>query len=1088
MRPARVAFVVSLLLFAVACGAPPLAKPPQVDPTEQWVQAGKKVDFAITETKVMIQRARGADYLPDLYMRLAELYTERARYAWLVVYERSRARGDDSRALEVPEARVLKNLAIGTYTRILREFPTYARADEALFLTGHEYRELGDFDKMTESYEKLIDQYPKSPHRLEAYLTLGDHAFDANDLATAERRYNQILAAPPSAVHPLARYKLAWVRVNQQDCAGAVRLFEATLKDRGAGDTTGLSAALLRTQKNVNVTHEALVDLAYCYPDVYPDKPAIPYFRGLASSSVDYLAAMRRLAGRFVIKEMPAQAAAAMREVLDGAPGSEDSVEVARRLHASIVKGSVFDKAGEDVNRFVTVLDARLGDYRLAGAPRERLLAEFEALVRDIATRAHVAAKESQSTAALSQVGDAYDAYLSRFGKSAAADEVRENRAEALLGAKRYFDAGRANEDIEATTKKPATRVQARLNAVAAYQQALDNPALGRLDRVVAWGGIRALGLRVIADAPNDPAIPGIKLSIARSDYETGEYEKAAELFYAVARQYPTTKEGVAAAHLSLDSLRLADDLEGLTTLGKRLVADLRISEDVRKELGEIVSKAAQRQVAEMTVSDSSDRLDQLLAMAKRHKGSELGEEAFYNTLLLARSNGEIGRFYELGDEYLTDYPTSKRRIDVLGALATVATDSADFANAGKYLSAAYAADPQGKEASDRLYAAASIHAVLGDAAAAAEIGKLVERGAGKVDDLLLVLARSGNITTLEQVLAGPVSGPTATFFRGYVAFKHKDFATARATLSKLSGASPDLVGRANFLMGEMAYAEFRGLPAGGPDIAATIDANVKGLAGVDKAFKPVIEGGDARWAMAGLARLADTNAKFAAVLRGIEFPASLPEKDKEQLKTALGAQAAEADKRSNDLRAACVKQAKKHQIFSEAAKSCLLGQPLPDTIPMYAAARTRAASDPPGAALLRKALLKNAKDGAALVKLAELELGAGDVGVALLLLERADQNGARKAAVKNLMGLTYNQLSEAQLAADAFQDAVTAEPGDTRARLNLAAHCAAFGQLDRARTELRKAGGQVGPGGGTLDYPDRQPLSALADGKGQGK
>jgi hypothetical protein len=57
--------------------------PPPSDPTTQWVQAGRKVDFAITQTKSMIQKARGASYLPDLHMRLAELYTERARYAWL---------------------------------------------------------------------------------------------------------------------------------------------------------------------------------------------------------------------------------------------------------------------------------------------------------------------------------------------------------------------------------------------------------------------------------------------------------------------------------------------------------------------------------------------------------------------------------------------------------------------------------------------------------------------------------------------------------------------------------------------------------------------------------------------------------------------------------------------------------------------------------------------------------------------------------------------------------------------------------------------------------------------------------------------
>ena len=114
---------------------------------------------------------------------------------------------------------------------------------------------------MKEAYEHLIDTYPKSAHRLEAYLTLGDHAFDASDLPTAQRYYERILAEPVSAVHPLARYKLAWVKVNQGDCREAVRLFEITLKEHPPSGA-GLSASLLRTQKNLNVLRESLIDLA----------------------------------------------------------------------------------------------------------------------------------------------------------------------------------------------------------------------------------------------------------------------------------------------------------------------------------------------------------------------------------------------------------------------------------------------------------------------------------------------------------------------------------------------------------------------------------------------------------------------------------------------------------------------------------------------------------------------------------------------------------------------------------------------------------------------------------------------------------
>jgi len=228
----------------------------------------------------------------------------------------------------------------------LREFPRYSRGDEAMFFMAHEYRELGEFDTMRQTYERLISTYPKSPHRLEAYLVLGDAAFDKGSLDQAEKYYNFVLAEPASKVTGLARYKLGWVRINREDCKGAVRLFEQILRDKNTPKGT---QTLIATQKSLNISREALGDIAYCYPDVFPAQPPAPYFKSLASSSSDYISAMRRVGGRFFIKQMYAQASAALREVLDAAGGDEEAVETARKLYDNVVKGKVYDQAPADV-------------------------------------------------------------------------------------------------------------------------------------------------------------------------------------------------------------------------------------------------------------------------------------------------------------------------------------------------------------------------------------------------------------------------------------------------------------------------------------------------------------------------------------------------------------------------------------------------------------------------------------------------------------------------------------------------------------------------------------------------------------------
>ena len=88
---------------------------------------------------------------------------------------------------------------------------------------GHEMRELGDYKRMRQTYQRLDREHPRSKYRLEALLVLGNYHFDAARLDQAERQYRRILDAPPSRVHAMAAYRLAWSRINRADFAGALQ-------------------------------------------------------------------------------------------------------------------------------------------------------------------------------------------------------------------------------------------------------------------------------------------------------------------------------------------------------------------------------------------------------------------------------------------------------------------------------------------------------------------------------------------------------------------------------------------------------------------------------------------------------------------------------------------------------------------------------------------------------------------------------------------------------------------------------------------------------------------------------------------------
>ena len=65
-----------------------------------------------SKKRTAITEARGAPYLPELYVRLAELLSDEARYHYQVAFEREQR---SNKNLHVPQVRFLKERAINIY-------------------------------------------------------------------------------------------------------------------------------------------------------------------------------------------------------------------------------------------------------------------------------------------------------------------------------------------------------------------------------------------------------------------------------------------------------------------------------------------------------------------------------------------------------------------------------------------------------------------------------------------------------------------------------------------------------------------------------------------------------------------------------------------------------------------------------------------------------------------------------------------------------------------------------------------------------------------------------------------------------------
>lgn len=467
--------VPALVLLALLGGCKknlPVVRDPLV--VEQHRSRITKVRNAIEETRGVIAESRGAPYLPELYMRLAELTSEEARYHYMVAAEREQGEGG---ALHVPQVRVLKEQAIGTYNLILERYPNAHLTDRILFNISQEQRELGQFDEMRGSLERLVREFPNSAYHAEALLVLGNYHFDKNQLPTALKYFQEIVDRHRGALLGLAHYRLGWVYVNMADCELALTNFELAIDaEKNSDGATGrkiegaaLDEGALRTSASdefripdtrvdagfagheaVDVKREALVDLAYCYAQVRPPEEAADYLRARASSREAYVAALGKMANRFALIEQPRGQAQVVRELLRLAPDDVDRLDDARMLHNVVTRMDDYSSVGEDVRLMLRALRRRTmrPDYDVAAG--KRTAREFDAMTRDLATKSHAVLRGereggeewTEEPASYPETTAAYTAWLATFARSPYRIEMEQNLADALFESESYFDAG----------------------------------------------------------------------------------------------------------------------------------------------------------------------------------------------------------------------------------------------------------------------------------------------------------------------------------------------------------------------------------------------------------------------------------------------------------------------------------------------------------------------------------------------------------------------------------------------------------------------------------------------------------------------
>ncbi len=1068
---------ICVILGFIGCAAPntELRDQPQVERLRIQISKARN---AIAETRRAIAEARGAPYVVELYVRLAELLGDEARYHYQVAYEREQRSG---KTLHVPQVRFLKEQAIGIYNEVLTKNPNTPLAPRILFNMGQEHRELGNYKKMRATLERLVSDHTGSKLRNEALLILGDDRFDRSKLEAAGKYYAQMLTGDLNRMTGLGHYKYAWVMVNQANCKSALTHFRSAIvsaekwfgrKEAAVDEST--------TQSNLDVRREALVDLVYCYTQEHKDKGALKYLRGLAYSRGAYVAALERLADRLGTLDAAKGALKAGRELLILGTNSSKRVDDARMLYAAIQKTKDFSQVGRDSELISRAFLRQIRRPTGADETRERLETELETMLANVGILAQKnMGKIKKGTAArdalATEIAKAYQLHVRAFPDSSQKGAILGNLVDVLVESGDVFAAGRSAIQLAEHLAKGTEQDNAWYDALVNFQKTLKGQST-RMQRVVARAGLRKAGRSLLAKALAPDRARKVKFAVAQTDYDEGRHRVAIDRLNAIAFEYPGTLEGNTAVNLVLDSFKIANDYLGLIRAGHRfMAAGSPVQASIKAEIRPIVKSAEQFQLDELALAaagvDGGDVTGDLEKFAEAYAGTALGERAVINALLAARASGDSKTLYRLAAEFEEKYPKSKQLSAIRSTIARTAASRYEFDQAVKYF--ATAAAVPGAQRVPLFIAAGRLKEQLGDVGGAKSTFKSAFKAAdttaaknNAIQPLAKLFERQGQYRSVVTSIGplGDEANPETLAYLGIAQIRLGQTDEGEATLQRVldggSTVSTEARSRAHFGQAEVFLRALETFDPG--EDLETIQELVTLLEVTEQAYLKAAREGDPTYTAASFGRLAHISKKTAARMRTIKIPTGTDPEMANALKQGFAQRANVLDKQAVEALAACAEQGWIHYNFNPLVRACLKGDiPKADAV-RFDVLKPRSNAQTPGdLEALRVRLSKNSEDLDALRAIGESFIKAGDYHGARLVFSGAAQIGGGPIE-SNLLGIASYRAGDITGGLDAFARA--AAGGLTVGRDNLAKALQEQG-LETAAADARKRypGGQSG-------------------------
>lgn len=672
---------------------------------EQLHEMLDREESSIKAVRSQIVESSQAPFLPELYMRLAELLTQKSNTLYYLQMEKNKSappkkkdeRGSGKDFSPVIEA---QKEAISVYHRILRDFPRYKEKSRVLLSLVVAYRSIDETAPFIATCTQLISEFPNSEEAMRVRLLLAQHWFDQSHWSKAQPIYEKVESVSFAYERNLAKHRLGLILANQRKFKEALRKYEQVIRDPDLKEQDNpYSISLEKRTAKLDLKREALLDSVRAFTSAFPKEETDPvqYFSGLAPTEGHFQETLEKLAARYISLKKYVPAVRILRAIAERTLDPLKIIANYKDVLRMIPSGERAKVEPSEMRFVLEHLAAWLTYYDIPKKLKDSTWSFFEKNIRSFGTASHERAKKERRaglrSALLHKARDFYLMYLYFF-------EINSNSVKMALDlADVYFHLGQFLESGEWYLRTYGGEFGASSNKL----MALDN-AMIILQKQMDTDFYRALRRRgllihaiesVMRERPKKKTDAELNFALLKTQYEQGFFPEVFDSLLDFARANKRSKRAMDAVDLILDYFNTRNDFNGLYHWADRIQSVGIRESSFTTKLQRLKSQAKSRAILEKAKDitresgsfDDFDRGKSFLAVALTSESEAFANEALKQALAQSKREKDLETFNQAAKTMAAKETDTQKRVQILRSVAQESAKATRFIDAiGIYL------------------------------------------------------------------------------------------------------------------------------------------------------------------------------------------------------------------------------------------------------------------------------------------------------------------------------------------------------------------------------------------------------------------